>query len=98
MGAFDKTLEFINSCTLEELTRVLSQYGVKFVEEKSVKWYIPQSTYQRFLCDVVSPPIKKSTLLNYYGVMSRTGNFYSPLNDQANYGNNKFNISQRDAA
>ncbi len=30
MGAFDNTLEFIKNCSIEELTKELSKYGIEF--------------------------------------------------------------------
>lgn len=35
MGAFDKTLEFIKNCSIEELTKELSRYGIEFEEKRN---------------------------------------------------------------
>lgn len=98
MGAFDKTLEFIKNCSIEELTKELSGYGIEFKEKRNLNRQNPESLYHEITVSVSNSFNSNSALLRFYATVHEPGCFYFPDIDSINWGNNTFVISQEEDA
>lgn len=98
MGAFDKTLEFINSCSLEDLTSVLQDYGIEFEDNLILKNSVTESIYNDIQIIFKSPSFKVD-LLRFQDFFYDQGELYSPVVCQNEFGENSFTVEfEKDAA
>lgn len=99
MGQFDKILEFIENCTLEELTEELQRYGIKFEEKRVENNSTAKFAYQECFFDVVSRRPNNDSLLRYYAAVPENKQYCTLPKNNVNFGSNKFEILQmKDAA
>lgn len=98
MGTFDKTLEFIKSCSIEELTKELSGYGIKFTEKRKLSGQNQKTVYDEAMVSVSKFVDRDSVLLKYYSTIHVSECYYYPDMEGNGLGNNTFVISQEEDA
>jgi len=79
MRVFDKTLEFINNCSMEDLTKELSGYGINFTEKTKLNRQNQESFYDGVMVSVSASGHKSSALLKFYSTVQALDYYYSPF-------------------
>jgi hypothetical protein len=98
MGAFDKTLEFIKNCSIEELTKELSGCGIRFTKKRKLSGQNQKTVYDEAMISVSKSVDANSALLKFYSIVQVSECYYSPDMDDIDLWNNTFVISQEEDA
>jgi len=92
MGAFDNTLEFIKNCSIEELTKELSKYGIEFKGKSNFN--NSKCNYKQIFITVDLSYNKNSSLLRFYSNVNKLGSGCFAHTPNSDLGDNTFVISR----